>query len=192
MACCTGEKHTVCLSDEGILHSFGFSTKGQLGMGEVTRVSHPTKIENFYTLNNQILPLPIIKQVSCGAYFTICVDYDGSIYSFGENNYGQLGIGNTQHYNTPQKVQDIPPVSSISCGVFHTLVITEDNNLWSFGNNLQGQLCLGNTNNQVKPTQTSFSNIIKNISWLSFIISKRRTRKFLDVDLPHTDNLEPI
>ena len=61
-------------------------------------------------------------------YFTICIDYGGSLYSFGENYAGQLGTGNTNQYNFPQKVQDIP-VGSISCGVFHTLVLTYDADL---------------------------------------------------------------
>ena len=161
MACCTGESHTVCLSDEGILHSFGYNNNGQLGLeGDATHVSLPSRIEIFF-INNQFFPLPIIKQVSCGAYFTICVDYEGSIYSFGQNHKGQLGTGNTNQYHFPQKVQDIPPVASISCGVYHTLAITNDDDLWSFGHNSQGQLCLGHTDNQSKPQKTPFSNIIK-------------------------------
>ena len=160
MACCTGEFHTVCLSDEGILYSFGSNDDGQLGTGKTTNPLLPGPITNFH-INNQIFPLPIIKQISCGAYFTICVDYEGLLYSFGENKWGQLGTGNTIQYHFPQKVQDIPPVTSISCGVFHTLAITCDDNLWSFGNNKNGQLCLGNKVNQKTPQKTPFSNVIK-------------------------------
>ena len=126
------------------------------------KVSVPSQITKYY-INNQVFNLPIIKQISCGAYFTICLDYEGFLHSFGENYQGQLGIGNTddQYYHYPQKIQDIPPVASISCGVYHTLVITNDDNLWSFGSNEQGQLCLGNTLYQFKPKQTEFSDIIK-------------------------------
>ena len=160
MACCTGETHTICLSDEGILYSFGRNKEGQLGQTE-GKVSVPSQITKYY-INNEVFTLPMINQISCGADFTICVDYEGFLYSFGENNRGLLGIGSTEKYfKYPQKIQDIPPVLSISCGVFHTLVITNDDNLWSFGNNEFGQLCLGNKENQVKPKQTQFSDIVK-------------------------------
>ena len=162
MACCVGEEHTVCLSDEGIVHSFGSNKYHQLGCAEqnVTFKSLPFQVTSFH-MNNQILPLPIIKEISCGAYFTICLDYEGSLYSFGQNKQGELGIGNTILCHFPQKVIDIPPVKTISCGVFHTLAITEDDNLWSFGANENGQLCLGNKTNQSTPQQTAFSNIVR-------------------------------
>ena len=54
--------------------------------------------------------------ISCGAYFTVCVDYEGFMWSFGENEYGQLGTGNQTNFNVPQKIEDIPPVLSVSCG----------------------------------------------------------------------------
>ena len=89
------------------------------------------------------------------------VDYEGFIWSFGENDYGQLGTGNTTDFNVPQKLQNIPPVLSVSCGHAHTLMITNDSNLWSCGRNDKGQLFLGDTEDRSKPQQTSFSNISK-------------------------------
>ena len=159
MTCCVGEEHTVCLSNEGIVHSFGSNRYYQLG-GEEKVGTLPLQVTSF-CIKDQIFPLPIIKQISCGAYFTICLDYEGSLYSIGQNQQGELGIGNTKRCHFPQKVIDIPPVKTISCGVFHTLAITNDNNLWSFGSNENGQLCLGNTVSQSTPQQTSFSNIVR-------------------------------
>ena len=72
--------------------------------------------------------------ISCGCSFTICVDHEGFMWSFGKNNFGQLGTGNTTNFNVPQKIEDIPPVLSVSCGFEHTLIITTDSNLWSCGN----------------------------------------------------------
>ena len=81
------------------------------------------------------------------------------MWSFGFNNYGQLGTGDKTNFNVPQKILDIPPVLSVSCGNEYTLIITKDSNLWSCGNNNFGQLWLGNRNSQLKPQKTSFSNI---------------------------------
>ena len=165
MACCVGQSHTVCLSDEGIVHTFGMENYGQLGQGELMYVKHrgilPGPVTKFH-INDQIFPLPIIKEISCGAFFTACIDYEGSLYSFGQNHHGQVGVGTIGvHYYAPQKVQNIPPVKTISCGIYHILAITEDDNLWSFGSSENGQLCLGNTTNQTTPQQTQFSNIVR-------------------------------
>ena len=150
MAAC-GAYHTITLSNDGTLYSFGYNTQGQLGLGHNTNVPLPTPIPN----------LPKIKMVSCGFRFTVCVDNEGFMWSFGENRFGQLGTGNTTNFNVPQKIEDIPPVHSVSCGYDHTLIITTDSNLWSCGNNDKGQLCLENTASQIKLQQTSFSNISK-------------------------------
>ena len=147
MAC--GHEHTITLSDDGTIHSFGENSKGQLGLGHSNDVSLPTPIPN----------LPQINQISCGGYFTVFVDHEGFMWSFGYNNCGQLGTGNTTNFNVPQKLEDIPPVLSVACGNEHTLIITADSNLWSCGRNNFGQLCLGNKESQLKPQKTSFSNI---------------------------------
>ena len=151
MAAC-GAYHTITLSNDGTLHSFGENGAGQLGLGyNKDDVSLPTPILN----------LPKISLISCGSRFTVCVDHEGFIWSFGENNAGQLGTGNKTNFNVPQKLLSIPPVLSVSCGSQHTLIITTDSNLWSFGKNDFGELCLGNKEKHLKAQKTSFSNISK-------------------------------
>ena len=45
MACCTGAEHTVCLSNDGIVHVFGQNDDGQLGLGFAKRrIYVPTQI----------------------------------------------------------------------------------------------------------------------------------------------------
>ena len=151
MACVCGCDHTITLSNDGTVHSFGRNKEGALGLGHNNDVSLPTPIPN----------LPQISMISCGSYFTVCVDVEGFIWSFGSNENGQLGTGNKTNYNVPQKLQEIPPVLSVSCGYDHTLTITNDGNLWSWGSNDYGQLCHGDKEDRSKPQQTSFSNISK-------------------------------
>ena len=49
------------------------------------------------------------NMISCGINFTVCVDCEGFIWSFGENHYGtndgQLGTGNKTKFNVPQNSQ---------------------------------------------------------------------------------------
>ena len=149
MACASGEGHTITLSNEGIVYSFGKNYFGQLGLGHYTTIDSPVPITN----------APRIKQISCGANFTFCVDFEGFLWSFGENYSGQLGTGNKTTFNTLQKITNIPLVNSVACGSSHTLIITTNSNLWSCGSNSYGQLCIETHENQITFQQTSFSNI---------------------------------
>lgn len=147
MFCSTGKHHSITLSEDDLVYSFGDNTYGQLGFSDSGNLPIPTLIPD----------LQNIKTISCGENFTVCVDYEGYVWSFGCNLYGQLGTNKT--HKGPQKIDNIPPVKSISCGSSHTLILTEDENLWSCGNNGHGQLCIENRNNKSIPYQTAFSNV---------------------------------
>ena len=161
MSCCTGTHHTITLSDDGVVYSFGSNDEYALGLPDRKIVPVPRAIPN----------LPKIKQVSCGESFTVCVDYEGFMWSFGSNWHGQLGRIGERENLTPQKIEDIPPVQSVSCGRNHTLILTNDENIWSCGDNDYAQLCLGYQTTYEPfslerkiisiPQQTSHFNILK-------------------------------
>ena len=166
MACVCGMEHTITLSADGTVHSFGSNDFGALGHNDDLSQNSQGQLSLGHNKNDVFLPTPIqnlpkINQISCGDKFTVCVDCEGFMWSFGDNNFGQLGTGNTTDCNVPQKILEIPPVVSVACGGDHTLIITNDDNLWSCGYNKYGQLCLENKEEQLKPRQTSFSNILK-------------------------------
>ena len=159
MNCVGGEYHTITLSDDGVVYSFGVNMRGELGLGHNDDVSVPSP--NPY--------LPKINQVACGPNFTVCIDFEGFLWSFGKNNEGQLGTGNTKNINIPQKIRQIPPVYSVACGNEHTLIITNDSDLWACGSNKFGQLCLGKQWDQTTRFQkTSFSDISRISTGFSF------------------------
>ena len=161
MACICGSHHTITLSDNGIVHSFGHNKDGQLGLRTKKKWGQPEEENYIFRLPTPIPNLPKIKNISCGNNFSFCLDFDGFLWSFGGNMYGQLGTGNTTNSRLPQKVLDIPPVQSVHCGCDHTMMLTNDSNLWSCGCNNFAQLCLGNKESQCKPQKTAFSNILK-------------------------------
>lgn len=150
MSCTAGCSHTVFLADDGFVYAFGDNQYGQLGF-EASNPSIPTPIPS----------LPKIKFVSCGEYFTACVDEEGFIWTFGTNGCGQLGTGAKpgMKQHRPKKIVNIPHVQSISCGAAHILILTIDDNLWSCGWNVFGQLALGNKKDEYVPVKTSHSNI---------------------------------
>ena len=45
-----------------------------------------------------------VVQVACGSHHSLCLTSDGDIYSWGQNNCGQIGSGTTTNQSTPRKV----------------------------------------------------------------------------------------
>ena len=130
---CGYYNHTISLSNEGTLSSFGYCTYHSHGHEE-EQIFPPKVIP---TLQN-------IKAIAV-SYHCVCLDYDGNVFTFGRNNCGQLGIENNTLESTtiPRKVT-LPPCIQVSCGEFFTMCLSEDRELFCFGGNEYGQLGLGN------------------------------------------------
>ena len=79
---------------------------------------------------------------------------DGTLWSCGLNNYGQLGLGDTTNRATfTQVTTNINDVKSVYCGYYHTIISKNNGTLWSCGNGGYGQLGLGDNNNRTTFTQ---------------------------------------
>lgn len=102
--------------------------------------------------------------VCCGGEFTIALDSNNQLWSWGCNQYGQLGLGNTEHNNYPTRVIEIPnDVAIITCGYSSFYVLDLLGNIWSCGSNFDGQLGLGDIEYVDKLTQIKSNNYFKNI-----------------------------
>jgi RCC1 and BTB domain-containing protein len=101
----------------------------------------------------------------------------GHVYSWGWNNCGQLGIGNTVNSNEPKFVAVIDEnkcnvfVEKISCGSEHSLLLSSDGNIHAFGRNKYGELGNQKEENELSPhrirIETKFIDIVTRIlfSW---------------------------
>ena len=125
---------TMCLSSDGVF-SFGMNTSGVLGHEE-EHVFPPKLISSITN----------IQSIACYSFHSVCLDVEGNVYTFGSNEYGQLGVGKDKEVlpftHEPQKV-DIPPCKQISCGYDFTVCLSEKGELYSFGYNECGQLGIG-------------------------------------------------
>ena len=83
------------------------------------------------------------QTVSLGNGHTAAIKEDGSLWTWGWNEYGQLGLGTTGDRSNPVKIMD--GVASVSLGVGHSAAIKEDGSLWTWGRNEYGQLGDGAT-----------------------------------------------
>ena len=75
------------------------------------------------------------------------------LWTFGYNNYGQLGTGNTTSYSSPVQVGSLTNWKLVAGGQYHTAAIKTDGTLWTFGFNNYGQLGQGNITSYSSPVQ---------------------------------------
>ena len=163
-----GEAHSLVLTNEGKVYSWGFGSNGQLGLGfcedsfepgEGLKNSMryiPEKIEE---INNEN-----IVDIKCGKTFSMFINNKGELFACGVNDLNQLGIQempSKEHlfnkseemcydFVYPIKVDYFlnMKVEKISCGEGHCLAVIKDilsntETIWSWGNNKFGQLGQG-------------------------------------------------
>jgi len=70
--------------------------------------------------------------VSGGCSHTIAIKTDGTLWSWGYNSYGQLGLGDTSQRSTTTQVGTETTWASVSGGCSHTIAIKTDGTLWSW------------------------------------------------------------
>lgn len=110
--------HTVCISDDGDVYSFGGNQFGQLGTGSDQAETLPKLLEA------QCLENKNARVVSCGARHSAIVTEDGSVFCWGWNKYGQLGLGDAIDRSIPSEVPiESFQVTNVSCGWWHTLAL---------------------------------------------------------------------
>jgi alpha-tubulin suppressor-like RCC1 family protein len=99
-AIAAGGFHTVVLSSDGNIYTFGQGNSGQLGNGQNSNYNTPQSISLTETL-------PDIKAtaIAAGHSNTVALGSDRNLYTFGTVNSGQLGNGQNSNFNTPQVVQ---------------------------------------------------------------------------------------
>ena len=155
-----GYNHTICLDEDGNVYSWGYGKDGALGHQDYENVSHPQKIKYFE--ENKI---KIIK-IESGDYFTMALCNQGKIYTWGQNNYGQLGLGKVSQQikvNKPTKVNfsNKTQVKEIFAGEDHCACITEDAEGFVWGYGLDGRLGNRRKMNQNVPVKLGLDKIKK-------------------------------
>ena len=157
-----GEAHSIALSKDGNVYSWGFGSNGQLGLGFC---EDSFELGKGLAKSRKLLPEKInisdIKNIECGKTFTMLINKNNKLLACGNNDLNQLGF-NFEKTNNKRICNDLIyptlidsfstfEVKKISCGEGHCLAIINDisfsgvQNVWSWGNNKFGQLGQGST-----------------------------------------------
>lgn len=151
-----GCEHTLIVTEDGSALSFGYNYRGQLGHGNTASELNPKPIKSLGTLR--------VTTISCSYYHTVIACDSGELFTFGRNDYGQLGLGDTVDRKLPQKVENLntPAYSriiAVGCGQYHTAIVTDTGKLFSFGKNDYGQLGVDSPENQRLPIAVRGTNL---------------------------------
>lgn len=128
-----GWRHVLATKTDGTLWSWGANDYGQLGQNIATTINRSSPV--------QVGALTTWLNVACGWYHSIAIKTDGTLWTWGYNTYGALGINvGIGNYSSPKQVGALTTWASASGGIEFTAAIKTDGTLWSWGRNQNGQL----------------------------------------------------
>ncbi|XP_031621811.1 probable E3 ubiquitin-protein ligase HERC2 [Contarinia nasturtii] len=148
----TGDAHTLCVTDVGLVFAFGDGDYGKLGNGSCVGCALPIQIDG----------LPMISKVFIGNQFSVALSYDGRIFSWGKRYGGRLGHSTTDYGQNakiaaaiktiegpaeycyiPKKVCALEgkQIIDIAVGSSHCMALSSNNELFGWGRNDFQQIC---------------------------------------------------
>jgi len=165
-----GFYHTLLITkkseDSTNVYSCGFNHHGELGLG------HNSNKNTFELIDPKHFANQKIKDVKSGEYFSIALVEENDsnktkIYAWGNNAYGQLGLGDETNRCVPCEIDSLnfndEEVVKIGNGAYHSFAITKEQGsnktkVYAWGCNGSGQLCLGHFEQTKKPTSIDMGN----------------------------------
>ena len=139
-----GSRHSIALDKDGQLWAWGNNYFGQAGTNSSTNHPVPVKI----TLDGLNQPLNKFIAISTGFFHSVALDEIGTVWTWGRNDFGQLGDGSytLRHQPMPVKNADgsnFQGVIAIEAGSNFVLALTNGGDVWAWGDNSSGQLGVG-------------------------------------------------
>lgn len=148
VAVAAGTSHSLALTATGAVYAWGGNGSGQLGDG--TLVDKPRAV---------LVPgmASGVVAIAAGGYHSMALRSDGTVWTWGNNTYGQLGNNTTSNASSPVQVRiGLLPVltnaKAIGGGSYFSYAVTADGTLYSWGWNGYGQLGNGGTGNALVAT----------------------------------------
>ncbi|CAM6124002.1 unnamed protein product [Calypogeia fissa] len=143
-----GQNHTVAVTDNGALASWGASEFGQLGHKEVAGkvdAVQPRIVKG--SRDHQFV------RVACGSAHTLALTGSGDVYSFGQGAFGALGHDSKEDVTVPLLLGTLwgLGIVQIACGEYHSAALSSDGQVFTWGRGKYGQLGHGSIESEFQP-----------------------------------------
>ncbi len=139
-----GAYYSVALKNDGSVWAWGSNTQSWLVADEQNdRISTPVQVKG----------LTDVIAISSGGGHVMAVKDDGSVWAWGSNTSGQLGVEELFFSHEPVQIQGLTDVIAVSAGGMHSVALRTDGSVWAWGYNSYGQLGDGTTYQRRKPVQ---------------------------------------
>jgi len=130
-----GLNFSCVLDDHGRVWAFGSNANGQIGNGSHLTVLIPHAVKG-------ALESEFVTRISCGGSHVLALTSQSSVYSWGKNQFGQLGLGHTNKVNVPTRIE-FPAWSSdtivkLASGWEHSLAVSRSGAVYSWGAGYEG------------------------------------------------------
>ena len=144
--------HSVAITSDGKVFTFGFGEDGRLGHGIVSLRSTPGSSE-LVPRKIDSLDRKFVIQAEVGDGFTAVLTSEGAVFTFGSGVNGCLGNGNNNKECHPTRVDKLTKkrVVHIAAGGSHVAAITSEGEMFTWGCGVRGQLGHGNYKTQQQP-----------------------------------------
>ena len=144
-------EYTAVVTTDGTVYSCGYGVNGQQGDGGIVSRSFFRKVD--FPIDAGPVRYLHVQFHGASTLSVYALMEDGDVYSWGYNNYGQLGHGDTTNRLTPTKITVFNQnVRCVRTGGYHVAFITNDNQLYLCGLNTSGQCGNGTVTNLSTPT----------------------------------------
>jgi alpha-tubulin suppressor-like RCC1 family protein len=139
--------HSLALRSDGTVWAWGANNVGQLGRGTVTGAEVTAA---------PVAGLAGVVKIAAGCVVSLAVRSDGTLWAWGGNNVGELGIGGTASSAVPVQVTGVSRVTAIAAGIDSAVaVVAGGASVWTWGGNESGQLGDGTLAGHATPVRVT-------------------------------------
>jgi alpha-tubulin suppressor-like RCC1 family protein len=145
-----GGLHGIAVLADGGVRTFGANVSGQIGDGTTGGWRPLTEPEGLAEV--------VAVAASAGSGHNLLLDEVGNVWVWGSNVSGQLGLGDRDSRNVPERLiaLDDVDIMQVAAGLSHSLALDTSGQVWAWGGNVQGQLGLGDNEPREEPTIVPF------------------------------------
>jgi alpha-tubulin suppressor-like RCC1 family protein len=134
----------LAIATDGTLWGAGANNSNVLGPGYYSIYTSPTQIYSSYTS---------WTQVSGAAQYALGIQSPGTLWAWGSNVFGNLGLGDLTQRSSLVQVGALTNWTAVSTGYYHVLAIQSPGTLWAWGTNTAGQFGNNSTGDSSSPIQ---------------------------------------